>query len=138
MNPALDSRARFEAWHADWQRSTWTPLHGSDEMPAHWNTSAKRLMELAWQAAIASMAADWISVDEQLPPLNTEVLVAYQNDSLPSTGQYTASPHDDGGWCCAIEDEPKYVGPVTHWQLLPAPPTPQDPPIAALAAKETK
>jgi len=69
----------------------------------------------------------WISVEDRLPEKFTEVLVAFQDITLPSTGQYTGN-HRDGpdGWCYPAENsgtandggEPV----VTHWMPLPAAP----------------
>ncbi len=68
-------------------------------------------------------AGRWISVKDQLPEKFVEVLIAFDGLSIASTGQYTASQHDTGGWCYphenngACDDGTDPV--VTHWMPLP-------------------
>ena len=75
----------------------------------------------------AKDAQRWISVKDQLPEKFVEVLVAFDGLSIASTGQYTASPLDVGGWCYphenrgACDDGTDPV--VTHWMPLPEVPT---------------
>lgn len=74
----------------------------------------------------------WVSVTERLPEKNTEVLIAFAENTLPSTGQFTGSAKDHDGWCYPKENElwpgehpdfPDGGWPtVTHWRDLPAPP----------------
>lgn len=68
-------------------------------------------------------ANTWIPVDHQLPPANTEVLVALEDCSIPSVGQYTQIRRTKGmGWL--LPQECHADGAVTHWMPLPdAPPT---------------
>lgn len=70
--------------------------------------------------------APWISVDVELPEPSVEVLVAFVGLSLPSTGQYTGSPHDHHGWCYPAENngtaEDGGDPVVSHWMPLPAVP----------------
>lgn len=64
----------------------------------------------------------WIPVSERLPEKFVEVIVAFKETSLPSTGQYTASEHDHDGWCFPSEnrDWSTLEWPtVTHWMPLP-------------------
>lgn len=64
----------------------------------------------------------WVSVDERLPEKFVEVLVAFADRSLPSTGQYTANPNDHDGWCYPKENCDWADGSwptVTHWRPLP-------------------
>lgn len=75
-----------------------------------------------------AMSVGWISVEDRLPAKHEEVLIAFQDISLPSTGQYTGSPRDmPGGWCYPAEnagtanDGSDPV--VTHWMPLPAAPS---------------
>lgn len=120
MTTPLDqTRAEFEAWFAEWQRSTWRPHSGQPEMPAHWNTSGKHRMELAWQAAIASRA---IPDGWQLVP---EVITRDMWTAVNKLDDQMAAGNYDGRGC-TIEQA---------WDcLLANSPTP---PIAAKAAKET-
>ncbi len=80
----------------------------------------------------------WISVEERLPPKNTEVLIAFKAVTIPATGQYTGSPHDRDGWCYPAENSPTFQGDdpddwtVTHW--MPLPDTPFEIALAARAA----
>lgn len=76
------------------------------------------------QAVRAKMgvAVPWTVCADTLPPKNTEVLIKFRDTPLPSTGQYTASPFDNDGWCYPKENDPEEVGPVTHWMPLPPPP----------------
>lgn len=49
----------FEEWFEAWRRSTWRPLPsdieaGRAECPKHWNTNARRHMQISWEAARAT------------------------------------------------------------------------------------
>lgn len=74
-----------------------------------------------------AVAPAWISVADRLPEAKTEVLIAFAEQSIPSTGQYTGSPHDQDGWCYPTEN--RWSGPdgadptITHWMPLPPVPT---------------
>lgn len=78
---------------------------------------------LAWIAGRSAQTGGWVSVDERLPTKNTEVLIAFRDSPLPATGQYTAHPRDEGGWCFPAENDTDEIGPVIAWQPLPAHPT---------------
>lgn len=84
----------------------------------------------AADAPSAGHGEGWVSVEDDLPEKNTEVLIFFEGVSaLPSTGQYTASVHDHDGWCYPRENFDDASGEwpkVTHWQHLPASPTPKD------------
>lgn len=147
MNPALDSRARFEATFG-------APPHSYDlrrdaEIPEDYHYWEAQAAWEAWQAAIASMAAGWISVEERLPEwaarddtpcfinnkevpptlFSETVLVALKGGGV-RTDKLTTIEGKSAGWWHTYGER------VIAWQKSPAPPTPQDP-IAALAAKET-
>lgn len=84
----------------------------------------------ALTAPSAGHGEGWVSVGDGLPEKNTEVLVFFEGVfTIPSTGQYTASIHDHHGWCYPRENFDDASGEwpkVTHWQHLPAAPTPKD------------
>ncbi len=119
MNPALDSRARFEAWAK--AQPGYQPGHLS-----RWSAEARAkegqycdpVMEFAWQAAIASMAAEREKLERFL---NAAAGEGYVLDGVDAADLYVA------------------LFPAEYLAVLSAAlgePTPQ-PPIAALAAKET-
>lgn len=133
MNPALDSRARFEVT----AKSKGISL-AIDPGTGEYLYDRARFGWEAWQAAIASMAPEWISVDERLPETNVEVLATGQGFARPFV---TACYYDDERreWYPINTHWTDFTGQAeypTHWQPLPAPPTPQDPPIAAPSRKE--
>lgn len=58
--------------------------------------------------------SEWISVKDELPDLNKEVLV---NIKLPSRNKVSLSYNSTlGGWQCGYGEN------ITHWMPLPAPP----------------
>ena len=74
------------------------------------------------QAAQAAVAAGWVSVDERLPFVRTDVLIArgtglpcertiafYDPDKYTPAWRYTSEPSEG-------------IRGVTHWQPMPAPP----------------
>jgi len=137
MNPALDSRARFEAMFAlapyEFDMARWPENSTKTAWPGNYKFYHVQCAWEAWQAAIASMAASqWRPLIEA--PVDDIVMVAAEFDG-------------PGDWRikCGYLDKQTQQWRVfgaswepTRWQPLPAPPTPQDTPIAALAAKETK
>lgn len=76
-----------------------------------------------WMPFPGEVPSAWINAETQKPPLNTEVLIAFRDSSLPATGQYTASVYDTWGWCFPGENDPEETGPITHWMPLPPPPS---------------
>lgn len=86
----------------------------------------------AARAALAPAVPQWIPVSELLPEKCVEVLIFFAGQcSIASTGQYTGSKHDIGGWCYPAEnrdmvDEDKDPL-VTHWMPLPAAPSAKEP-----------
>lgn len=161
MNPALDSRARFEAHRLEKTGripKTW----GNCELVGCkvWGRLADRYVEgceqaawEAWQAAIASM---WVPAEERLPEPGKAVLLDC-GEKTPIRALWAAKHTVEAGDECpedwAEYDEATdtyYVPPdwyewnrheETHWRVHATArawceiPTPQDPPIAALAAK---
>jgi len=75
-----------------------------------WPIKASEVAELAGPARAALRSAleaavpQWIPVSERLPEKNVEVLVAFAEQPLPSTGQYTGSDRDHDGWCYPREN----------------------------------
>lgn len=65
-------------------------------------------------------ASQWISVSERLPPLNTEVLIAFDTSPLPATGQLTMY-RGIRQWCWPAENDPvgdESLLAVTHWAFI--------------------
>lgn len=118
MNPALDSRARFEAWYLNEHGIE----YGDFAIDATGEYSKPRIFVAftAWQAAIASMAA----------PEGWQLVPVAPTDEMMGAVVSSMDEHlmgKDGAEAQYRED----------WAaMLRAAPTPQDPPIAALAAKE--
>ena len=70
--------------------------------------------------AAASPESAWVSVDVQLPPKFTEVLVAFKDCSLPACAQYTDNRSDIDGWCYPKENHGDgFDWTITHWMPLP-------------------
>lgn len=174
MNPALDSRARFEAT----AKSKGISL-AIDPGTGEYLYDRARFGWEAWQAAIASMAPDPLqqAKDQLLAKINAQpddawrvlfAQVALALKCLPSSfvdsnghvlrqaqlmaAQYVApvecdqcygsgevcdhAPDCDSDLCEMNGDEHSCAGQLVPCRCV-APPTPQDPPIAALAAKAT-
>jgi len=66
----------------------------------------------------------WISVEDRLPEKFTEVLIAFEESTLPATGQYTGHASDPDGWSYPWENHGDRFEcwTVTHWMELPATP----------------
>ncbi len=152
MNQALDSRARFEA------KFSAAPygynMRRDDEHPDGYHYWEVDAAWEAWQAAIASM---WVPAEERLPEPGKAVLLDC-GEKTPIRALWAAKHTVEAGDECpedwAEYDEATdtyYVPPdwyewnrheETHWRVHATArawceiPTPQDPPIAALAAKE--
>jgi hypothetical protein len=62
--------------------------------------------------------SDWISVDDELPELDFDVLVRCDDDVIISTFR---SGYTQGDWWFDIERE-STAWLVTHWMPLPEPP----------------
>jgi hypothetical protein len=84
------------------------------------------IYEPADRARTAANCAGWVSVADRLPEKNTEVLIAFAEQAIASTGQRTESKHDQDGWCYPSEN--RFTGvdgadpTITHWMPLPATP----------------
>lgn len=85
-------------------------------------TSQARHLGRIW-AAVKQGGAAWTAVSENLHPRNTDVLIAFRDVKLPSTGQYTGDTMDPDGWCYPSENDSLESGPVTHWMPLPQHPS---------------
>ena len=139
MNPALDSRARFEAhWRAvrgAKKAANELRRHPADQQ-VYINDSANRHFVTwgeGWQAAIASM---WTNVRDAIPPCRDDQLYLGVN-SNGYAGVFNAVADIAGDVHCMYETAEESVDVMNGlaiWQPF-NPPTPQDPPIAALAAK---
>lgn len=131
MTTPLDqTRAAFEAWHTQ-KHFALGGLNGQYELQSVWDR-----WEL-WQAAIASR---WQPI-ETAPKDGQEVIL--RRGKRVGSAMWVHWPSTDfeeagEGWSIGFDSE-SWDGEnaPTEWQPLPAPPTPQDPPIAAKAAKET-
>ena len=76
------------------------------------------LAKCAWQAAQSAKIPDgWISVDEQIPPENLEVLVIHAEWKI-SIDEWSTWTESDTGY---TESGFSYDF-VTHWMRLPAAP----------------
>lgn len=87
-----------------------------------WRRANGDVRPLFLAAPLQQPQEGWVSVDERLPEKFVEVLVAFADSSLPSTGQYTANPNDHDGWCYPKENCDWMDGSwptVTHWMPLP-------------------
>lgn len=145
MNPALDSRARFEATFGtapyNYYLRRYPDSSDFDHLAGRYVDALAQAAWEAWQAAIASRAAGWISVDDRLPEHHQDVIALYWPYNNKQNRQCTTGAVFDVNEGKFLDDAD---GDDLHWPshwmprpALPAPPTPQDPPIAALAAKET-
>lgn len=126
----------WEAWNRRAQTAQAVPLLSEDEITAAWDGHVlpmfgknginpivfARRIEQAMRAKLGAGVLQWIACVDAMPPKNTEVLIKFRDTPLPSTGQYTASPFDNDGWCYPKENDPEEVGPVTNWMPLPPPP----------------
>lgn len=104
-------------------RAKWRAAGGSFHGP-HIETGTMPESKLLpfMRALLAREAVEvpqWVSVDERPPPLNTEVLVAFDRIAIPSTAQLAQC----GGlrqWLWPKEnDEADGALAVTHWMPLP-------------------
>ena len=99
-------RQAFEAWY----RTTGTaPLEREGDGYAYMH------LDYAWQAWQARAQA-WISVEERLPELNKEVLVAWSNSSV-GIARHIKDEFEPTEW----DTYGSHVN-ITHWQPLPEPP----------------
>lgn len=133
---AEQDRANFEAHMLKLNLCTRLHRHPEAAGGAYRTTTVQRAWE-AWQAAIESMAAGWISVDDEMPEPGQTVAFVVRTD--PEGSHRHLNGRVLGGRFLLGQgfSVPGLSVDATHWQPLPAPPTPQDPPIAAKAAKET-
>lgn len=80
-------------------------------------------MYLAWRAAKNHAAQSaWISVEDKLPELNKEVLVAWTDGVIGFASRIKSECKEERwNWdIAALFDET-----ITHWQPLPEPPKPE-------------
>ena len=62
---------------------------------------------------------EWVSVEERLPPPNVRVLAYRPDEDDNSPYKYTNM------WGWAVKESIRHKG-ITHWTLLPAPPTKEE------------
>lgn len=136
---ALDSRARFEAWARELPDHTPNYIK---RFPKEAGSAAGKyfdpVTELAWEAWQAAIASMWTNVRDAIPPCRDDQLYLGVN-SNGYAGVFNAVADIAGDVHCMYETAEESVDVMSGleiWQPF-NPPTPQDPPIAALAAKET-
>lgn len=62
---------------------------------------------------------EWISVKDRMPEPNIEVLVAFEDDTVPGCSQWTKVRPSAMGWLGPAENKNKVI---THWMPLPKAP----------------
>ena len=104
-------RAAFEAWYCDFvgvpdaQRENYVARMRANEA------------DEAWQAWIArAQQSAWISVDDRLPELNKEVLVAW-TDGVVGRARHINDESEKQTWDIYSSYEQ-----IAYWQPLPEPP----------------
>lgn len=86
-----------------------------------WHSGDALVLGQKLYAAPHQPAAQWRSVDDELPPLNTEVLVAFDTRPLPATAQLCMHK-GMRQWMWPSENDPtegEEPVSVTHWMPLP-------------------
>lgn len=115
-------------------------LHGAIDYWQARALKAEAAQPVQAQAARQPAGGQWVSVEDRLPPKNTEVLICFDGqNTLVSTGQYTESKHDVNGWCYPSENRgatDEGEDPVvTHWMPAPLLPS-EDAPTGPAPAKD--
>ena len=88
-----------------------------DEFNEHWDT-----FRAGWQAAKAQAVQKWISVEDNLPNRQANVLVASKHDFVciaSLTNNHKNNKFYDGDGFA--------INSITHWMPLPKPPKAQEP-----------
>lgn len=140
------SRAVFEALLSEWaanrkldptdrelperiaqERADWLARLDAAEPPAevvYLSNAAAPAAEIAARAhAFVSAADGWISVEERLPGIGEDVLLAAHHRKNPAERRHMVASIEwpGGSW----QSETLYLGDwtITHWRPLPEPPT---------------
>lgn len=130
MNPALDSRARFEATMASKGFSVEILIAGYPNLGYD-----DPCMDAAWEAWQAAIASTWTNVRDAIPPCRDDQLYLGVN-SNGYAGVFNAVADIAGDVHCMYETAEESVDVMSGlaiWQPF----NPPTPPTAALAAKET-
>ncbi len=121
--PVTDAMMDISAWFKDWGTDIKPPDKGTK---AEAVASLRDLMTAILNRAYKQGQQDrWIPVSKRLPEPNIEVLVAFENDTVAGTSQWTRVKSPDiMGWLGPAENKGKVI---THWMPLPSPPNPEQP-----------
>lgn len=111
-------RAAFEAWYWEYHQ---IPEHHRARFTGRLSPCEARYEgtagHTAWQAWLArAQQSAWISVEERLPEINKEVLVAW-TDGVVGRARHINDEFEKQTWDIYGSHEQ-----ITHWQPLPAPP----------------
>ena len=103
-------RAAFEAWMAELYPTNQQTERVGDE----YSRLGTQYKWEGWQAKAAQ--SEWISVEDRLPQLREDVLVAWSNGEIGFARRF--NPQNNGEcW-----DTTASNATITHWQPLPEPP----------------
>ena len=111
-------RAAFEAWYWEYNQ---IPEHHRARFTGRLSPCEARYEgtagHTAWQAWLArAQQSAWISVEERLPEINKEVLVAW-TDGVVGRARHINDESEKQTWDIYSSYEQ-----MTHWQPLPEPP----------------
>lgn len=111
-------RAAFEAWYWEYNQ---IPEHHRARFTGRLSPCEARYEgtagHTAWQAWLArAQQSAWISVEERLPEINKEVLVAW-TDGVVGRARHINDESEKQTWDIYSSYEQ-----ITHWQPLPEPP----------------
>ena len=109
-------RAAFEAWMAELYPTNPQTERVGDE----YSRLGTQYKWEGWQARAEQ--SEWISVEDKLPELNKEVLVAWTDGVIGFASRIKSECKEERwNWdIAALFDET-----ITHWQPLPEPPKPE-------------
>ena len=104
-------------------------LRPTKQRTDHWHSmteaQADALCDMALSALKSERGADWISVEQRLPEFNTEVLVAFNETTMPATAQLVRIANQPGvtEWLYPAENNMDECPTVSHWLPLPLHPS---------------
>ena len=108
MTREQQERATFEAWY---RTAGTAPLERDGDGYAYMH------LDYAWQAWLArAQQSAWISVEERLPEINKEVLVAW-TDGVVGRARHINDESEKQTWDIYSSYEQ-----IAYWQPLPEPP----------------